>query len=65
MPIGDWIRWALPIAAAFVFGILAARFPQGVDESSRPAALPGAAVASDGPAYKPVSSGTVCLRFTG
>jgi fermentation-respiration switch protein FrsA (DUF1100 family) len=33
MPIGDWIRWALPIAAAFVFGILAARFPQGVDES--------------------------------
>ena len=58
MPIGDWIRWALPIAAAFVFGILAARFPQGVDESSRPAALPGAAVASDGPAYKPVSSET-------
>jgi hypothetical protein len=57
MPIGDWIRWALPIAAAFVFGVLAARFPQGVDNDRHPGANAGEVVSvDDAPAYKPVSA---------
>ncbi|MBL9206246.1 MAG: hypothetical protein JNN01_14240 [Opitutaceae bacterium] len=55
MPIGDWIRWVLPIAAAFVFGVLAARFPHGANEATAPGPRVTVTDSSLEPAtYKPV-----------
>jgi len=52
--ISDWVRWGLPLAAAFVFGVLAARFPQAPIEVGRPESRPALPVEDAGSLYRPV-----------
>jgi len=52
--LSDWVRWGLPLAAAFIFGVLAARFPQVPIDAGLSDSKPALPVDDAGPHYRPV-----------